>query len=275
MDGGARSGRRRVAVVTGASSGIGQATAVLLARRGYDVAITHHRNAAGARRTVQAIEGLGRRAASARMDLADPAGAPGVLGALADQLGPADVLVNNAGVNRRAAALDETLEGWEATLAVDLLGPFACARFVARGLIDARRTGSIVNVTSVLATAAIRGGAAYCAAKAALWAMTRVMALEWASAGIRVNAVAPGHTVTPMNVAPERVADADLRRPVIPLGRAATAGEVAAAVAYLAGDESAYCTGSEIVVDGGLLLRSGPEALARALGAEVPVEMGP
>jgi NAD(P)-dependent dehydrogenase (short-subunit alcohol dehydrogenase family) len=256
----------RAAIVTGAGSGIGRSTAILLARRGFDVALTFRSAPAAARRTARAVEAEGRRAVTARLDLADPPGAARAIGRLADDLGRLDALVNNAGVDRRASVLDESDDGWRDTIAVDLLGPVACARAAARRFVADGRGGSIVNVTSVLATAPLAGAAAYCAAKAALRAATAVMALEWAADGIRVTAVAPGHTATPMTLGPGAAADARVPRPVIPLGRAAAPAEVAAVIAFLVGDDATYCTGGEHVVDGGLLLRSGPDELARAMG---------
>ena len=256
----------RAAIVTGAGSGIGAATAVLLARRGMDVGITYRRNAEGARRTVSAIEALGRMAVSVPLDLADPRAAEPAITALADALGRVDALVNNAGTNPRATVLEATVEDWEHTIAVDLVGPSACARAAAQRMIGAGQGGRIVNVSSILAFTPLSGGGPYCAAKAGLEALTKVMALEWAEHGITVNAVAPGHTATPMNYG-----EADLGRDVIeqstiPTGRAATPDEIAGAIAFLVSEEASYVTGASLLVDGGLLLRSGPEVLQDAIG---------
>jgi NAD(P)-dependent dehydrogenase (short-subunit alcohol dehydrogenase family) len=256
----------RAAIVTGAGSGIGAATARLLAERGMDVGITYRSNEAGARATARAIEAVGRRAAVAHLDLASPGDAEGVIAGLVGELGRLDGLVNNAASNPRASALEETVEGWERTLAVDLIGPWACARAAATHMISAGHAGRIVNISSVLAFAPLEEGGAYCAAKAGLEALTKVMALEWASQGITVNAVAPGHTATPMNYAPDELDGAVIERPVIPVGRAAEPVEIAGAIAYLLSDEARYVTGASLLVDGGLLLHSGPQALQRATG---------
>jgi hypothetical protein len=256
----------RTAIVTGGSSGIGAATAVLLADRGMDIGITYHRNEAGARRTAAAVQAIGRRAVSVRLDLADPREAEAAIGALADGLGRVDALVNNAAANPRAEALEATVEGWEHALAVDLVGPWACARAAAARMVAAGRGGRIVNISSVLAFAPLRGGGAYCAAKAGLEALTKVMALEWAEHGITVNAVAPGHTATPMNYGEAELAREVIEQPTIPAGRAATPDEVAGAIAYLVSEEAGYVTGASLLVDGGLLLRSGPEVLQDATG---------
>jgi NAD(P)-dependent dehydrogenase (short-subunit alcohol dehydrogenase family) len=250
----------KVAIVTGASSGIGAASATLLAKRGFDVGITFRANEAGAEDVVAGVQRLGRRAAATQLDLARPEEAEAAIGSLADRLGRLDVLVNNAGLNRRAEALEETLEGWSSILAIDLVGPWACARAAAERMIAAGEGGRIVNVSSVLAFSPIDGGGAYCAAKAGLEMLTKVLALEWARHGIAVNAVAPGHTATPMNYDPEELDDTVIERPVIPLGRAAAPEEVAEAIAYLASADSSYLTGASLLVDGGLLLQSGPQS---------------
>ena len=192
----------RRAIVTGGGSGIGRATALALARAGCDVGVTFRSNQAGGERTVADIGGLGRAAAAVRLDLGDPASAAAAIDELAGRLGGLDVLVNNAGINRRALTQDESVDGFRHTLDVDLLGPWACAQAAARHMLAAGRGGRIVNVTSILAFAPLSGGAAYCAAKAGLEAATKVMALELAPTGVTVNAVAPGHTATPMNYEP-------------------------------------------------------------------------
>ncbi len=260
------------AIVTGAGSGIGRASALLLADAGFDVGITYHRNAAGGRETVAEIERRGRRGHAVKLDLADPRSAAAAVDELADRLGRVDVLVSNAGVNPRTPTLEASVEDWEWTLAVNLIGPWACARAAAPHMIRAGG-GRIVNVTSVLAFAPLDGGGAYCAAKAGLELLTKVMALELALHGIAVNAVAPGHTATPMNFAADELTGARIDRPVIPVARAADPEEVARAIAFLACDDASYATGASLVVDGGLLLASGPQALQEATG--LPPEARP
>lgn len=254
------------AIVTGASSGIGHATARALAQRGFDLGITYERNADAADRVAAELRALGVRVAVERLDLGSPASAGAVIASLADQLGGLDALVNNAGANRRATVLDETVDGFAATLSVNLVGAWACAKAAASRMVDDAAPGRIVNVTSILASQPLVGGGAYCAAKAGLEALNRVMALEWAKHGILVNAVAPGHTATPLNYSAEELSESDLiARPVIPLGRAATADEIADVIAFLVTTAS-YVTGASLMVDGGLQLVSGPEALQSATG---------
>jgi NAD(P)-dependent dehydrogenase (short-subunit alcohol dehydrogenase family) len=254
------------AIVTGGASGIGRATALLLAERGHDVGITYNRNAEGAQEVVREIQRTGRRACAMRLDLRDPENADDAIAGLARDLGGVDALVNNAGVNPRAGCLDETLAGWTQTLNANLLGPWACARVAARDMIERGRPGRIVNVTSILAFVPLEGGGAYCAAKAALEMLTKVMALELAPHGITVNAVAPGHTATPMNYPDDELGGELIERPVIALGRAAQPREIAAAVAFLASGEASYATGASLLMDGGLMLSSGPQELQRATG---------
>lgn len=260
------SSRHRVAIVTGGSSGIGRATALALATDGCDLGITYRANSAGAQSVVGEIVGLGRNAAAVPLDLANPEDAEAAITQLTEELGGLDVLVNNAGLNRRAEVLEEDVHGWETTLAVNLVGAWACAQTAARHMIESGRGGRIVNVTSILAFAPLSGGGAYCAAKAGLEALTKVMALELAPHGINVNAVAPGHTATPMNYSEDELGADQIDRPVIPLRRAASPQEVAGAIAFLASSHGTYITGASLLVDGGLLLTSGPESLQNATG---------
>ncbi len=241
------------AVVTGASSGIGRATAVALARAGHAVAIGYRTDRAGAERTAAGLAGQGL---VFPLDLADPEAAAQAVDRAASRLGGIDVLVNCAGINRRSPALEESLLDWQRILTVDLTGPFACAQAAARRMVAQGRGGRIVNVTSVHEFLPILGGASYCAAKGGLGELTKVLALELAPYGITVNAVSPGETATPMNGVPDQQDAAELRRPAIPVGRPGRAAEVAAAIAHLAAPEAAYTTGITLTVDGGLSLMS-------------------
>lgn len=245
---------RQVAIVTGASSGIGKAAAVALARRGFTVGIGYRRDAAGAQQTAEEVRAAGSDPRLFTIDLSRPESAAGAVNAVIDALGGVGVFVNNAGVNRRSSVLEENLHDWERVLATDLTGPFLCAQAAARQMVTAGDGGRIVNVTSVHENVPIRGGAAYCAAKGGLGLLTKVMALELAQYGITVNAISPGETATPMNGVTEDVDAAQIARPGIPVGRPGRAGEMASLIAYLAGDEAAYLTGASLLVDGGLSL---------------------
>jgi NAD(P)-dependent dehydrogenase (short-subunit alcohol dehydrogenase family) len=252
--------RMPVAIVTGASSGIGRAVAIALAAGGHDVGVTTRRNVAGAAETCRAIERLGRRAASRAQDFTDPESAGRAVEGLARDLGGCDVLVNNAGVNHRGRALEDGVAAFRRALDVNLVSAYACARAAAASM-EARGHGCIVNVSSVLARAPLAGASAYCAGKAGLDMLTRVLALEWAPRGIRVNAVAPGHTVTPMNFAPPLPRAGECPRPAIPAGRPADPEEIADAVVFLSSPAARYVTGHTLTVDGGLLLVAGPALL--------------
>jgi NAD(P)-dependent dehydrogenase (short-subunit alcohol dehydrogenase family) len=242
-----------VAIVTGADSGIGKATAVLLAERGFDVGVTWHEDEEGARGTASEVTAAGRRAELRQLDLTDVSSGPRVVGELADALGGLDVFVNNAGTGHETPFLEVPLDEWQRVLDVDLTGAFLCAQEAARRMVEAGRGGRIVNVTSVHEHVPLRGAAAYCAAKGGLGLLTKVMALELAEHGITVNAVAPGEIATPMTGA-EDEDPAQIERPMIPAGRPGHAREIAFAIAYLASPEAAYVTGESHVVDGGLLL---------------------
>jgi NAD(P)-dependent dehydrogenase (short-subunit alcohol dehydrogenase family) len=244
-----------VAIVTAGDSGIGKATCVLLARRGFDVGLTWHSDDDGARDTAEQVEAAGRRAAVARLDLGEAASGPPVVERLADELGGLDVFVNNAGTGDSTPFLEVELAKWRHVLEVDLTGAFLCAQAAARRMVarPPEGGGRIVNVTSVHEHVPLRGSSAYCAAKGGLGLLTKVMALELAEHGITVNAVAPGEIATPMtgnaDVDPHTIA-----RPKIPAGRPGHADEIAEVVAFLASPGAQYVTGASYVADGGLLL---------------------
>jgi len=242
-----------VAIVTGADSGIGKATAVKLAERGFDLGLTWHSDEDGIQGTAREVEGHGRRAELRQVDLADVRQGATVVGELADALGGVDVLVNNAGTGTSEPFLEMDLETWDHVIAVDLTAAFCATQEAARRMIDAGRGGRIVNVTSVHEHVPLEGAAPYVAAKHGLGGFTKVAALELAEHGITVNAVAPGEIATPMT-GNEDVDPKTVERPGLPAGRPGHAYEIAAAIAFLASDEASYATGESLVVDGGLML---------------------
>jgi NAD(P)-dependent dehydrogenase (short-subunit alcohol dehydrogenase family) len=242
-----------VALVTGADSGIGKATAVLLAERGFDLGITWHSDQDGISGTAAEARDLGRRVEVRQVDLTDVGQGAVVVGELADALGGVDVLVNNAGTGSSTPFLEVSLEDWQRVLDVDLTAAFRAAQEAARRMVAAGHGGRIVNVTSVHEHVPLPGSAAYCAAKGGLGLLTKVMALELAEHGITVNAVAPGEIATPMTGQHEQD-PRESDRPGIPAGRPGHAREIAAAIGFLASPEASYVTGESFVVDGGLTL---------------------
>jgi NAD(P)-dependent dehydrogenase (short-subunit alcohol dehydrogenase family) len=245
---------RPTAMVTGASYGVGAATALALARQGFDVAVTATKlsNLAA---TTKAVEAAGARAVPAALDLRDQGGIEQTVMAVEAALGPIDVLVNNAGANLRKLAVEVTPAEWDAVMAVNIRGAFFLTQQVGRRLITTGRGGAIVNIASTHALVGAVERSTYGISKAALVQMTRMLAVEWAGHGIRVNAIASGRLDTASPSRAEKGADpaymaAMLAR--IPLRRLATVDEVAAAVVYLASPATASMTGQVLVLDGGL-----------------------
>ncbi len=240
----------RKAIVTGADSGIGQATAELLATEGFDVGITFHSDAEGAGHTKAEIERRGAKCFVLQQELMSPQTGD-IVDELTGQLGGLGVLVNNAGTGQSELAMEMSYDRWRELLATDLDGPFLCAQRAARHLIAGKHGGRIINVTSVHEHVPRVGSAAYCAAKGGLGMLTKVLALELSQYGITVNSVAPGEIATPMTGKDE--ADAYFEeRPGNPLGRLGHVNEVASVIGFLASPRSAYVTSTSVVVDGGL-----------------------
>jgi NAD(P)-dependent dehydrogenase (short-subunit alcohol dehydrogenase family) len=256
---------RPVAIITGGSSGIGRAAALRLAADGYDIGITYNSGSDRAAAVVAEVHRLGARSVAARVDLRMPEIAAPALDRLVEELGGVDVLVNNAGINHRRDFLDLPLAEWQEVIATNLTGAFVSAQTIARRMVEQGRGGAIVNVSSILEREALEGGSAYCSAKGGLRQLTKVMALELARHGIRVNGVAPGETATAMNFSTE-VDPTEIRRPVTPLGRPGHADEIALVIAFLASDAARYVAGEMVLVDGGLALHGGPQSLQVAIG---------
>jgi NAD(P)-dependent dehydrogenase (short-subunit alcohol dehydrogenase family) len=241
-----------VGIVTGGNSGIGRATAVALAQRGFDVGIVWHAEEQRARDAVDELRGHGVRAEARHADLERLPGADAVIDELADALGGVDALVNNAGAGHTTPFLETELETIRRTLELNVVAPFLCAQRAARRMVEQGRGGRIVNVTSVHEHVPLQGATAYVAAKHGLGGLTKSMALELGEHGIAVNSVAPGEIATRMTGQEDQDPRGEQR--AIPAGRPGDAREVGALIAFLASPECGYVTGQSYVIDGGLLL---------------------
>jgi glucose 1-dehydrogenase len=247
----------RIAFVTGAESGIGAACSAALAEAGYDVAVLYFKDAEEAEKTRFAVAAAGRKAISVQADVSNEAAVEAAFDRVNAELGRPGLLVNSAGLNQSGVQVaDMGTDQWQRLLGSDLTGPFLTSRRFVQDLRKAKQGGKIVNISSIHAEDVRAGAADYCAAKGGLKNLTEVMALECASLGITVNAIAPGMILTPMNS--RAVADAEYRKSLeadVPLGRAGRADEVANLAVYLASEKANYITGATLTIDGGLSLQ--------------------
>ena len=240
----------RVAVVTGGSRGIGRSIAEVLAERGAAVGIAYRERADQGDAVAAAITAQGGRAVAAACDVSDSEAVTAYFERIAAELGPVDILINNAGVSRDTHVLMMDHARWESVLAVNLDGAFHCVRAVVRGML-LRRWGRIVNVSSPSATMPLPGQASYAASKAGLEGFTRGLSRDLAAKGVLVNAVAPGMIATEMLESMPAAAREGYVKAVA-LGRVGQPRLVAEVVAFLASERSSYMTGQVIAVDGGL-----------------------
>ena len=246
--------KKRTAFVTGASQGIGAGIAVALARDGCDVAASSTQPGKLSA-TIAAVEAVGARAVPVALDVCSQASIDAAVEKVISELGGIDVLVNNAGVPLRRLAVDVTPAEWDRVLGANLTGAFFLTQRMGRHLVDTGRPGCIVNIASTHGMVGRAERSTYGIAKAGLVHMTRMLAIEWAEYGIRVNAVAPGRVESGSPARAASAANPDYLRSIrdrIPLRRFCSVEEVAQAVCYLAGPHAQYITGHTLVLDGGL-----------------------
>lgn len=242
----------KVALVTGASRGIGKAIALLLAENGADVAVNFAGSTAAAEAVAAEIEKMGRKAILVQGDVSKTEVCAEMVDKVVKELGHIDILVNNAGITRDTLLLRMKEEDWDAVLNTNLKGVFNCTKAAVKYMAKQRR-GAIVNISSVVALMGNAGQANYAAAKAGILGFTRSVAKEMAARGIRVNAVTPGFIKTDMtSVLSEKVVAA--MEASIPLARLGEPEDIAKAVLFLVSDNAAYITGQTLHVDGGMVM---------------------
>jgi len=243
----------KVAVVTGSSRGIGAGIAQTLAKQGARVVVNHRSSAEAAQEVVAAITSAGGEAMVVQADVGHNDEAQRLVKDTIDTYGQIDILVNNAGTTRDKLIMTMKEEDWDVVLKTNLSSVYYCSKAVIRPMMK-KRSGRIINITSVVGLAGQAGQTNYAASKAGIVGFTKSLAKEVGSRNITVNAVAPGYIPTALtNVLPEEQTQTIIEN--TPLGRMGTLDDVAAAVLYLASDEAAFITGQVLTVDGGLVMQ--------------------
>jgi NAD(P)-dependent dehydrogenase (short-subunit alcohol dehydrogenase family) len=241
----------RCALVTGGAKGLGRMIATALAEAGADVAIVGRTLADCQRAAEEIASSTGRRTAAIAADVTQSAEIARLASTVERALGPVDILVNNAGINIRGATEELSEADWDAVIATNLKAPFLCARAFGPGMC-ARHWGRVINLGSILSVTALPGRAPYASSKAGLLNLTRVLALEWATRGVTVNAICPGPFATEMN---RQLLNDPVKYQAfvekIPMGRWGELHEIAGAAVFLASEASSFVTGSALFVDGG------------------------
>lgn len=242
----------KVALVTGASRGIGRAIALLMAKQGADVVVNYSGSEGAAQETVDAILAMGRKAIKIKANVGNAEEVAAMVDEAHTTFGRIDILVNNTGITRDGLLMRMKDSDWDDVININLKGVYLMTKAVSKIMMK-QRSGKIVNMTSVVGVTGNAGQANYSASKAGVIGFTKTCAKELASRGITVNAIAPGFIHTDMtDVLPDKVKDAMVH--TIPLGRMAEPDEVAAVAAFLVSDMSSYITGQVINVDGGMVM---------------------
>jgi len=244
----------KVAVVTGASRGIGKAIAETFAREGADIVVNYVKSEGEAKEVVKQIKAMGRRAVAVKADVSKRADAQRMFNKVLAEFGRVDILVNNAGIGTGGTTLDTPEEDWDRVIAVNLKGPFNCTQIAAKTMVE-QKSGKIINISSIsgLGGAPV-GELAYCCAKAALIAMTTVVAQDLGPFGINVNSVAPGWTRTDMTSRATKEKTEELQKLKAGMAAMRRIGEpqdIANAALFLASNEASFVTGQVLVADGG------------------------
>ena len=243
----------RVAMVTGAASGIGRQIALGLAESGAHIACVDLPGSA-LDEVATEVHGRGRKVITVPSDVTEPEDLARAVSQAEAQLGPLRLAVNSAGIANAAAAEDMNLDQWRKVMDVNVTGVFLSCQAQARAMLN-HRQGSIVNIASMSGSIVNRGllQAHYNASKAAVIHLSRSLAMEWASKGIRVNSISPGYTATPMNRRPEVAEQVKQFEADTPLGRMATVNELVGPAIFLLSDAASFCTGVDLIVDGGFV----------------------
>jgi glucose 1-dehydrogenase len=248
----------KVAIVTGAATGIGQAIAVRFAREGAAVAIDYIGRPEVAANTQAQISSFGGKSVAVAADISKPDQVQNLIAAAVKAYGKLDIVVNNAGIEKKLPFVDYPLEELQKILDVNLIGPFLVSQAAARQMIQQGRGGRLINISSVHEDLPMPTNAAYCVSKGGLRMLTRTIAVELAKDKITVNNIGPGAVFTPIDADVE--AKPEMEKALmgeIPLNRWGKPEEIAGLAVYLASDEAAYITGSTYFIDGGMLRRSG------------------
>ena len=248
----------KVAIITGAATGIGQAIAVGMAREGASVVIDYVGGPDAPAETVKQIESAGGKALAVAADVSKPDQVANLIQQTVGKFGRLDILVNNAGIEHKHPITEFPLDQWNQIIAVNLTGPFLCAQAAAKQMISQNGTGRILNISSVHEDLAMPGNAPYCASKGGLRMLMRTMAVEMGPHNITVNNIGPGAVFTPIDADVE--ANPEMEKALmaeIPLNRWGKPEEVANLAIFLASEDAGYITGSTYFVDGGMLRMSG------------------
>ncbi|MBW4612372.1 MAG: SDR family oxidoreductase [Desmonostoc vinosum HA7617-LM4] len=251
------------ALITGATSGIGQAIAIRLAQQGCNIAINYRKDPQkgvdaeemAIQKACGDINNCGVKSLLVQADVSQESDIVEMINTVVEEFGSVDILINNAGIQTECPSHEMTTADFDRVITVNLRGAYLCARETIKHLLSQNRPGVIINVSSVHEIIPRPMYVSYSISKGGMENLTKTLALEYANRGIRVNAIGPGATITPINQDwindPEKKAIVESH---IPMGRAGTADEMAAAVAFLASDEAAYITGQTLFIDGGLTL---------------------